>query len=129
MSESSSLKSPRHWPSWLAVMLGQFIAKLPYGLQMTIGRCLGDLARLLVRERRQVALTNLQLCFPDLSTHKQKALLRAHFRSVGMGAMETAICWWGSDETIRRLSSIEGLEHLRTAAERGKGIILLSAHF
>lgn len=111
------------------MLLGQLIAKLPYGMQMAIGRRLGDVARLLVGERRRVALTNIRLCFPEKSQQEQNDLLHAHFRSVGMGAMETAICWWGRDETIRRLSSIKGLDNLRAAAERGKGIILLSAHF
>lgn len=109
--------------------LGQLIGRLPYGLQMATGRRLGDLARLLVGKRRRVALTNIRLCFPEYSEEEQRAVLHAHFQSVGMGAMETAICWWGDDAMIRRLSSIEGLDNLRAAADRGKGIILLSAHF
>ncbi|MDN5754081.1 MAG: lysophospholipid acyltransferase family protein, partial [Nitrosospira sp.] len=129
MSEASSLTAPRYWPSWTAMALGRCIGALPYRLQMVMGRRLGDLARLLVGERRRVALTNIRLCFPELTEHEQQRLLRAHFRAVGMGAMETAICWWGRDATIRRLSSIEGLDNLRTAADRGRGIILLSAHF
>lgn len=129
MSESQSLHSPRYWPSWLAMGLGKLLAKLPYRLQMAIGRRLGGLARLLLRQRRQVALTNIRLCFPNYSPPQQRAVLRAHFQSVGMGALETAICWWGKDATIRRLASIEGLENLRAAAARGQGIILLSAHF
>ena len=109
--------------------LGWLLSKLPYRVQMASGRRLGDLARLLVAERRRVAQINIDLCFPELSAQRRHTILREHFRSVGMGAMETAICWWGHDATIRQLASIEGLEHLQAAAERGQGIILLSAHF
>lgn len=109
--------------------LGYCLGKLPYRVQMIIGCRLGDLARLLIGKRRRVALINIQLCFPEYTKEEQRAMLRRHFRSVGMGAMETAICWWGRDAVVRRLSSIEGLDNLRTAADRGKGIILLSAHF
>lgn len=129
MPQSPSLKSPRHWPGWLAMALGWAVSKLPYPVQMRIGRLLGDMARLLLPERRRVARINLDLCFPRYSKQQRQALLREHFRSVGMGAMETAICWWGRDTAIRKLSSIEGFEHLQQAAARGKGIILLSAHF
>lgn len=129
MSDSPQLKSPRYWPSWLVIFLGWLIAKLPYAMQMAVGRRLGDLARWLLRERRRVALINIGLCFPEYSRRQRQNVLRAHFRSVGMGAMETVICWWGRDDTVYRLSSIEGLDHLREAAARGKGIILLSAHF
>lgn len=109
--------------------LGWLLAKLPYRLQMGIGRRMGDLAFHLIRERRHVADVNLRLCFPELGEQARRDLLRAHFRSVGMGAMETTICWWGKTETIESLAHIEGLEHLEAAAARGRGIILLSAHF
>ncbi len=109
--------------------LGWLLAKLPYRLQMALGRGLGDMAYLLVRERRRVAAINLALCFPEKTRRQRRQLLRAHFRSVGMGAVETAICWWGNSAKIRRLANIEGLHHLEDAAARGGGIILLSAHF
>ncbi len=109
--------------------LGWVLGKLPYRLQMALGRGLGDLAYYVVSERRRVATINLALCFPEKTRHERKQLLREHFRSVGMGAVETAICWWGSAAKIRRLASIEGLHHLEDAAARGGGIILLSAHF
>src|SRR5699024_1634080 len=96
---------------------------------MSIVVALGYMTCLLLGQWRNVALINIRLCFPNHSSRQQHTILRAHFRSVGMGAMETAICWWGRGATVRRLSSIEGLDNLRAAAERGKGIILLSAHF
>lgn len=129
MSERPSLKSPRHWPSWAGMGLGWLLGQLPYRLQMMLGRRFGDLARLVLAERRRVAAINLALCFPERTPQERKRLLRDHFRSVGMGALETAICWWGSADKIRRLAGIEGLHHLEDAVSRGGGIILLSAHF
>ena len=42
---------------------------------------------------------------------------------------ETAMSWWSSDERIRKLTRLEGEEHLDAALARGRGAILLSAHF
>lgn len=127
--DNPSLRSPRHWPSWLLMGLGWLLAQLPYRLQMALGRTLGGLGYHLVGKRRRIAAINLRLCFPELGEQERDRLLRAHFRSVGMGALETMLCWWGPTQRIDSLAHIEGLEHLEAAAARGHGIILLSAHF
>lgn len=128
-ASESTLYTPRHWPSWLVMGLGWLLSQLPYRLQMAIGRGLGNLAYYLVPQRRRIADVNLRLCFPDLDDTARNTLLRDHFRSVGMGALETVICWWGDTAKIERLATIEGLGNLEAAAASGRGIILLSAHF
>lgn len=129
MEKDARLYSPRHWPSWLGMALGWCLGRLPFPLQMWLGRRIGELAWLILPRRRRVADTNLRLCFPELDTVARKRLLREHFRSVGMGAMETLLCWWGSDAKIERLTDPESLHHLQAAAAEGRGILLLSAHF
>lgn len=108
--------------------LGWLLSRLPYRLQMRFGAGLGALAYHLVPGRRAVARINLELCYPQMSEAERAALLKAHFRSVGQGALETGICWWGSQTEVDGLAAIEGLHHLEDAATRGRGIILLSAH-
>jgi KDO2-lipid IV(A) lauroyltransferase len=78
---------------------------------------------------RRTAQRNLELCFPELSAEARDKLLRAHFRSLGIGLFETAMSWWSPNARILRLTRLEGEEHLRAALARGKGAILLSAHF
>lgn len=48
---------------------------------------------------------------------------------MGIGVMEMAMSWWGTDRQLKRLARLDGLEHLHSALEQGKGVILLSAHF
>jgi KDO2-lipid IV(A) lauroyltransferase len=127
--QPAALRAPRYWPRWLALALGWLISQWPYRLQMALGRTLGRLAYYSVPRRRRIADINLKLCYPALDIAARKRLLRAHFRSVGMGAIETGICWWGSNAKVARLAHVEGLQYLEDAATRGRGIILLSAHF
>lgn len=128
-THGDALKRPRHWPSWLVIGIGWLVTQLPYRPQMAIGRALGRLGYHVIGARRRVAAINLRLCFPELGEAERARLLREHFASVGMGAIETGLCWWGDQAKIDALAEVEGLEHLETAAMRGRGIILLSAHF
>ena len=64
------------------------------------------------------------MCFPELDREQQHRLLVRHFESVGMTLIEMALCWWASDSRLHPLYRIEGLEHLREALDRGKGVII-----
>lgn len=129
MQRDKSLYAPRYWPTWVGMAIGWLLGVLPYPVQMWLGRRIGELAYLVLPQRRHIADVNLRLCFPELDAAARKRLLREHFRAAGMGAMETLICWWASAAKIERLVTIEGLEHLEAAAAEGRGLLLLSAHF
>ena len=105
------------------------ISLLPLPVLRLKARVIGAvLARLPLRFVR-IARRNLELCMPELPVAKRQHILRGHFRSLVMGVFETAISWWASDQRILRITRVEGEEHLRAALERGRGAILLSAHF
>lgn len=120
---------PRYWGHWLAVGILWSASHLPLGLQHWLGNRLGDLFYLLGRRRRNIARINIDLCFPELDEAERARLVRAHFRAAGFGLFETTLSWWGSDRRLRKLVRTEGLEHLQGALARGKGALLLSAHF
>lgn len=100
---------------------------LPLPLLAAVGRGIGWLLYLLVGERRHVTLTNLGLCFPQLSPAEKSALARRHFAAFGRSIVELGLWWWASPERIRRLVRLEGGEQL--AAHRDKPVILLVPHF
>jgi Kdo2-lipid IVA lauroyltransferase/acyltransferase len=121
--------SPRYWPTWVALRLLRLFEPLPFAFLVWLGRRIGGLLVRLPLGFVRIARRNLELCLPHVPSAEREQLLREHFRSIGVGLFETAISWWSSDERIRRLTRLEGEEHLRAALERGRGAILLSAHF
>ncbi len=121
--------APRYWPTWLGLGVLRVLALLPFSWQVRIGTAMGRLALRFSPQRRHIAQVNLALCFPELDTAQRQALLVKHFESLGIGLLETALSWWGAPDRLRPLTRIEGLEYLHAALARGKGVILLSAHF
>ncbi|HEV8332315.1 MAG TPA: LpxL/LpxP family Kdo(2)-lipid IV(A) lauroyl/palmitoleoyl acyltransferase [Steroidobacteraceae bacterium] len=120
---------PRYWPTWLALGILRVFEPLPFAFLLWLGRRLGGLLARLPLGFVRIARRNLELCFPELAAGEREQILREHFRSLGIGLFETAISWWSSDARILRLTRLEGEEHLRVALARGRGAILLSAHF
>jgi KDO2-lipid IV(A) lauroyltransferase len=46
-----------------------------------------------------------------------------------MMVVETAMAWWGNLEKVEKLCRIEGVQHLETALQQHRGVILLGGHF
>jgi len=120
---------PRFWPLWLGLGLLWLIAQLPYTVLLRLGRCLGGVMYRLASSRRKIAARNLELCFPQMPAAEREALLKENFASTGITFFEMAIAWWWPAERLRRLGTIEGLEHLRQAEADGQGVILMALHF
>jgi len=96
---------------------------------MGIGRLIGCVAHAAGGTRRAIVRRNIELCFPELTPAERDTMARAHFLALGMSLIEMGLGRWGSDKIHRKLGRLEGIEHLNSAIESGKGIILLSAHF
>ncbi len=100
---------------------------LPYPLLARLGSALGRLLFLLPTERRRVALTNLALCFPELSETARRDLARAHFCAFARSLLDRGIAWWASRERLLRIVRVEGWEHVLPLI--GRPLILLAPHF
>lgn len=115
----------------MTVRLGVFILWLvhflPFRMIVAMGNGLGILLHSVGKERREVALINLRLCFPQMSVVQREKLVRDHFKMFARGLLERTILWWSSAERINSLIRVEGVEHFE--AIKDKPSILLTPHF
>ncbi|MCX8016580.1 MAG: lipid A biosynthesis acyltransferase [Rhodocyclaceae bacterium] len=111
--------------SRLALLLMWLLSWLPLPALAACGRAFGRLFYVFGRERREVALINLRLCFPQMSEAERRTLARRHFAAFGRSFLERGLLWWASPARIRRIAKIDGLE--RIPADRP--VILLVPHF
>ncbi len=123
------LFAPRYWPTWAGIGLLRLLAMLPFPVLLASGRALGSLLRHLPISFVRTARRNIELCFPELDSFARERLLDEHFKSLGIALMEVPLAWWITPKQLAQLVRIEGVEHLQAAMARGKGVILLTAHF
>jgi Kdo2-lipid IVA lauroyltransferase/acyltransferase len=123
------LLAPRYWLTWVGLGLLRLVAFLPYGALVRVGRGLGVLLRHLPLGFARTARRNLELCMPELSPAARERLLKEHFASLGVALLEIPFAWWSPPERLAKLIRIEGAEHLQAALARGRGAIVLTAHF
>lgn len=125
-----ALAHPRYWHVWLfLVPLTMLVAWLPWVVQRFIGNRLGDLTWALLRRRRRITLRNLELCFPEHDAAWRRQVALDCFRSAGIALFESARAWWQSPARVARDFEVRGLEHLQAAQARGKGVLILGAHY
>ena len=100
---------------------------LPLPVLRAIGAGLGRLLFVLVRKRREVALTNLRLCFPEMDEAARHVLARRHFVAFCQAALDRTYGWWASRRRVERIIRIHGVERLRDPA--GRPVIMLAPLF
>ncbi len=103
---------------------------LPEGFVLWCGKRLGSIFFHLDWEHRKVALENLHLAFgKEKSEEELLAIARRAFQNLGMMAVEFFRIPKMDVEAFKKRVAIEGLEEALRLLGRGKGVLLLLAHF
>jgi KDO2-lipid IV(A) lauroyltransferase len=123
------LFAPRYWLTWAGLGLLRLVALLPYGGIVGCGRLLGAVLRYLPTGFERTARRNIELCLPELSPQAREQLVKEHFASLGIALLEIPFAWWSPTAKVAKIVHLQGAEHLQAALARGRGVILLTAHF
>lgn len=122
------MSAPRCF-GWRAIgALAAVLARVPPRFLPTLGRLVAAALRPLMGKRWRVARVNLALCFAGESADAQAQRLREHRRSLAVALVELLRAWFAPSATLEGLANVEGLHHLREAAARGQGVLLLTGH-
>ncbi len=113
--------------TWAGVLVLWLVHFLPLKWIGAIGAALGSVLYRFGRGR--VTRINLALCFPEMSERERHELGLRHFRMLGRNAVELSVMVWGTEKQLIELIQVEGLEHLKAAAEGARPVIALAPHF
>jgi KDO2-lipid IV(A) lauroyltransferase len=120
---------PKYWPTWLGIGILRLFEPLPISLLNRLGRTFGVFVHFFPTSFKRIGRRNIELALPELDAVARARILREHFAGLGCALFETAVSWWSSNQRIRDLTMMTGLEHLQAAQATGRGVLLLSAHF
>lgn len=94
-----------------------------------LGRRAGRLLLRFPGRRRRILLENLSRAFPEKSDAQIRRIARESVENLGAAFFEFLQVSRWSIEELRARVAYDGVENLEAARARGKGVILLSAHF
>jgi len=109
-------------------LLSFMISRLPVALRLKIGEAIGFLWFDVFQIRRQVALDNLAIAFPDLSLLERTSIARRSLESLGKTIVEYSLFPFITRRNMEMNFSFSGREHLDNALSEGRGVILLTLH-
>ena len=100
---------------------------LPLTVLAALGEGLGALLWALARSRREIALRNLELCFPEKPAAERQALARQHFGFMGRSLLERGLLWFATPKRLQKLMQIKG--DIALAEQSEVPVMWLLPHF
>lgn len=125
---ASMFLHPRYWAVWMGYGCLWIVVRLPHAWRIRVGNGLGLLGYRIAGSRRHIVEANLRSCFPSLDDSEFEKLAKAVFKSGGVSIIETAISWLGQRDSVLSRCTFDGLDHLKQAHKKGRGVILLGVH-
>ncbi|MFM2397162.1 MAG: hypothetical protein RLZZ144_412 [Pseudomonadota bacterium] len=111
----------------LSVLFFWLLHFLPFPVLVACGNLLGKLLIAVAGERREVALINLRLCFPEMTELARENIVKQHFQAFTRSILERGILWWSPPARIESLITVKGWEYYE--ALKNGPVIFLVPHF
>jgi KDO2-lipid IV(A) lauroyltransferase len=111
----------------LSVLFFWLLHFLPFPLLVAGGNLLGKLLFTVAGERRDVALINLRLCFPEMTEAARENIVKQHFQMFTRSILERGILWWSTPARIESLIKVKGWKYYEEL--KNGPVIFLVPHF
>jgi len=89
---------------------------------------MGDLAFVVLANRRRMAMANLEQAFPEMASADRRRVCRGSFQHLGLMCVELCAAMTATPERILAGITLVGLEHLKDAMAKHGRALVLTAH-
>jgi len=111
------------------LLFSSFLRLLPLSWVQAIGRAFGRFTFKALGFRKGVTIDNLTRAFPEYRRERILRIACSAFESIGVSLFELLWVPRMTRESIRNLVHLENPEEIREVISRGRGLILVTAHF
>ncbi|MDH5389171.1 MAG: lysophospholipid acyltransferase family protein [Gammaproteobacteria bacterium] len=102
---------------------------MPLKLAHLIGGFIGWIYQIKHSKIKNIALANIQKCFPELNPEQQHQLVQDSLLETGKLISEIGIIWGRSSHSVLALiKEVEGEELIHQARQQGQGVLLAIPH-
>jgi KDO2-lipid IV(A) lauroyltransferase len=113
----------------IAYTLVGLLCVLPLPVANALARTATRLLDLLVPKLRRIALINLSFAFPQLSQAQHQKMVNGVFRSIARLLVALSRFPRIHADNVHHWIQYEGLENYLAAKEKGRGVLVATAHF
>lgn len=124
-----SMLKPTLWPSWIFMGVAWLIGHLPWKSLQISGRLFGCFLYYVAPRRLSICMTNLEICYPEMSEAERIKLAKQHFQSIGIGFFETFCSWFHTPDQIKVKVEFSSQQVIDDALALGRGCIYIGGHF
>ena len=113
----------------LVKLITGLMARIPLSAALAFGAALGWIYGSVIRYHRRDARDALRRSYPEKTEREIRSIINRMYKNLGMNQVEILRLAGGAiDETNKRITVV-GREIIDQALQRGKGVMILSAHF
>ncbi|NCD34003.1 MAG: hypothetical protein EOL87_11395 [Spartobacteria bacterium] len=109
--------------------LTKFIASFRLNTALKLGAGMGWVYGHVIRYHRKDAFDALERAFPQQTLTQRRALVNQMYKHLGKNIVESIRIFGGRFDDIKQRVQVRGLEHLESAMQRGRGALILTAHY
>ncbi len=115
--------------AWVYKAVAKMVARLPLGWAMALARQWGWVLAHVVRLRRTYVVDALARAFPEKTPQERNSIYAEMWRHQAFTVMELLRYAGGNETELGRLLEVHGEEIVKKVHDRGKGVLVLIAHF
>lgn len=113
----------------IVIAIGRFIGLVPLPIVYGLGRGAGCIYGRIIRYHRKDAFAALERSLPGKSSKEYRRIVNKVYRNIGLTLMEAIHYYLKGPASTKAVMTLENKHHLEKALSRGKGAIILTAHF